>query len=271
VNPYAQKELEPPATPLKRGDTGPKVKRVQEWLCLHGHHTAVDGVFGPATDAAVRAFQRHTVEEDVVGREEWITNAADERTWWFLTEPMRRAVEWRPHGARGNLNVVDCAHGHLHANPHEVGGPNMGPWVRLYMDGREGPEYPWCAGFATYVLSQAFGHDKWRTFSCDDLAARAQESALFLPGFGIVAETDAKRPRPGDLFIIRRDRRQGTGQTMPRSDWHHTGIVTAVGDGYFETIEGNTNTNGAREGTAVHARTRSFGPNVDFVMTGGDS
>ena len=40
-------------------------------------------------------------------------------------------------------------------NPREIGGQNMGPWVRLYMDGREGAEFPWCAGFVCFVLAQA--------------------------------------------------------------------------------------------------------------------
>jgi hypothetical protein len=66
----------------------------------------------------------------------------------------------------------------------------------------------------------------------------------------------------GCLFLVRRSDRRWA------NDWIHTGIVTAVGDGYFETVEGNTNTTGARDGTAVHQRTRAFGPNVDFVLMG---
>src|SRR5437899_2976545 len=51
-----------------------------------------------------------------------------------------------------------------------------GGGVRLYMEGREGEEWPWCAGFACFVLGQAC-----RTLdvdppfppsvSCDSLAA----------------------------------------------------------------------------------------------------
>jgi len=38
-------------------DQGPKVKLIQEWLSLHGMNVALDGDFGPATDAAVKQFQ----------------------------------------------------------------------------------------------------------------------------------------------------------------------------------------------------------------------
>ena len=31
---------------------------------------------------------------------------------------------------------------------------NQGPWVRLYMNGRDGQEWPWCADFASYVLKR---------------------------------------------------------------------------------------------------------------------
>ncbi len=43
---------------LKRGDSGAAVRELQALLGQHGHATAVDGDFGPSTDAAVRAFQR---------------------------------------------------------------------------------------------------------------------------------------------------------------------------------------------------------------------
>lgn len=44
---------------VRQNDKGPKVKAVQEALVSgHGHDLVLDGVFGPATLAAVRSFQR---------------------------------------------------------------------------------------------------------------------------------------------------------------------------------------------------------------------
>jgi N-acetyl-anhydromuramyl-L-alanine amidase AmpD len=54
---------QPPAT-IRRGDSGWLVKRLQKLLTIHGFSPGPsDGVFGPQTDVAVRAFQR---SEDLV-------------------------------------------------------------------------------------------------------------------------------------------------------------------------------------------------------------
>lgn len=39
------------------GSTGQDVRTVQYLTAVHGHPVVVDGVFGPATEAAVRAAQ----------------------------------------------------------------------------------------------------------------------------------------------------------------------------------------------------------------------
>ncbi|MCC5811315.1 MAG: N-acetylmuramidase family protein [Ectothiorhodospiraceae bacterium] len=43
---------------MRRGDSGPRVERLQKKLVRHGHDIAVDGLFGPQTERAVRAFQQ---------------------------------------------------------------------------------------------------------------------------------------------------------------------------------------------------------------------
>lgn len=47
-----------PSPALRVGHQGPTVRHLQERLVASGHPTGVDEQFGPATDAAVRAFQR---------------------------------------------------------------------------------------------------------------------------------------------------------------------------------------------------------------------
>jgi uncharacterized protein YkwD len=48
---------EAPAAPPQQGATGPEVQQVQERLQAHGATVPADGVFGPGTDRALRAFQ----------------------------------------------------------------------------------------------------------------------------------------------------------------------------------------------------------------------
>ena len=233
---------------VARGARGVRARRVQEWLTLHGAGVVVDGAFGPATEAAVRAFQRR--------RTLAATGVVDRATFEALVAPMRRAVE--PPAATGTLGrtVVAVARRHLAEHPREAGGANRGPWVRLYMDGNEGRDWPWCAGFATWVLRQAAeAHDVAppvaRTWSCDELAGFAQAGDCFCRG----TTTAREQVTPGSLFLSRRSSR----------DWTHVGIVLRAMPDHFETIEGNTNDDGSRDGHEVVRRTRGW-DGKDFVL-----
>jgi peptidoglycan hydrolase-like protein with peptidoglycan-binding domain len=43
---------------IRKGDQQHPVKTLQHLLRARGHNVAVDGILGPNTDAAVRAFQQ---------------------------------------------------------------------------------------------------------------------------------------------------------------------------------------------------------------------
>jgi peptidoglycan hydrolase-like protein with peptidoglycan-binding domain len=57
----------------QQGSTGEDVRTVQYLVTAQGHPTAVDGVFGPATQAAVQAFQssRGLGADGIVGPQTW--------------------------------------------------------------------------------------------------------------------------------------------------------------------------------------------------------
>lgn len=52
---------------LKAGMEGASVRQLQGYLCGHGYALALDGEFGPATNAAVRSFQGRWTPDDVDG------------------------------------------------------------------------------------------------------------------------------------------------------------------------------------------------------------
>lgn len=58
---------------LKSGSTGEDVRSVQYLLAVHGHPVTVDGIYGPATKAAVHAFQsaKGLAADGVVGPATW--------------------------------------------------------------------------------------------------------------------------------------------------------------------------------------------------------
>jgi hypothetical protein len=234
---------------VAKGAKGPDAKRVQEWLNLHGRGVAVDGGFGVVTEAAVMAFQGAKRLEK--------TGRVDAATYEALVAPMLRVLnpDIAGEGDFGKL-VVALAKVHLREHPREVGGDNCGPWVRLYMDGREGKPWFWCAGFVTFVMKQAADILGVKTpikgsVSCDDLAAQGKAANRFLAaGAGTPAKVT-----PGALFLVR---------SKP-GDWTHTGIVTKAEAELFQTIEGNTNDDGSRNGFEVCARRRGYDAK-DFVL-----
>lgn len=234
----------------KKGDSGPKVRLIQEWLNLHGIRIVIDGDYGAATDWAVRGFQMKA--------EITVDGVAGNNTFTELTKPMRRAMEQITKGITtlGSL-VLAYAQLHLSQHPREVGGQNRGPWVRLYMDGNDGAEWAWCAGFASYIMRQACDSLGVPTpiissYSVDDLVSSAKLAGIFVSEN---AARDRTNVLGGSLFLVRRT----------PTDWTHVGIVGHREAETFETIEGNTNDEGHREGYEVCERTRSY-DNKDFIV-----
>ncbi len=234
----------------KKGSKGRKVKLIQEWLCLHGFHVVIDSDFGPATDGAVREFQKKKglTPDGVVGKS----------TFAKLIMPMTDAL--KPIAAGGKSlgqMVVAYAAQHLKQSPREIGGQNRGPWVRLYMDGNEGPDWPWCAGFASFILKQACQTlgvplPIKTSVSCDVLAEQAKQKGVFLTE---AKACNRKLIEPGSLFLVSRT----------ETDWVHTGIVLKADADAFNTIEGNTNDDGSREGYEVCKRIRGY-QKKDFIV-----
>jgi hypothetical protein len=139
-----------------------------------------------------------------------------------------------------------------------VGGPNSGPWVRLYTDGQEGVACPWCAGFATFCLKQAcdtlgIAMPVARTLSCDVMASSAGNKLLRQP-----KPSQRAKITPGSFFL----RLATHGEPFT---YAHTGIVVQVGADTFTSIEGNTNDEGSAEGYEVCSQTHSY-KNMDFIV-----
>lgn len=230
---------------LKINDHQGQVKLIQEWLCLHGRVVGTDGDFGSATEKAVKAFQADSGLAS--------TGIVDSNTFAKLVAPMQAALQpLAPTGGSLGDMVVAYAQQHLRQHPREVGGQNRGTWVRLYMNGNEGEQWAWCAGFVCFCLKQACDTLNLTTpitpsFSCDALATSAKSHHILV---------DHSHIKPGSLFLVKKS----------ASDWIHTGIVISVDTHTCETIEGNTNDDGSREGYEVCARTRAFSDKLDFIL-----
>jgi hypothetical protein len=251
--PWVRRELDFDHDVRRDDRDGTAVQRVQEWLTLNGLAVVIDRIFGPATEYAVRRFQayRHLPSTGVV----------DGATLAALTRPLRRALAPPSNDMSGiSARVVDAARRHRRVRPREVGGRNLGPWVRVYMDGIDGIDRPWCAGFACFMVRQAAWHAGIADpipsrIDCDALSQDAASSGRFVRGSdletGAVSLEDIPR---GSFFVQRR----------APGDWNHVGIVISALDRVMETIEGNTNDGGSREGVEVCRRIRGL-RDKDFI------
>ena len=258
---YIRREIEPPKKTVSRGASNASVRRIQEWLCFHHCRTSIDGKYGPATTDRVGFFQ-NSVGLPTNGR-------VNKATWDALVQPMKKALAEPVNvaGCSADLPLTAIAKQHLEQHPIEIGGPNEGPWVRLYCQGYDGPPWAWCAGFVTLIMQQAFFYKGESTpikgsVSCDSLAAQAKAAGIFVPGRSL-AKSKMSPETLGDISIFLK-RRTAT-------DWTHAGFAMATRGRpnalVFDTIEGNTNDEGSREGYEACSRTRGLGSgDYDFVV-----
>jgi hypothetical protein len=204
---------------LQNGDTGTKVKALQKLLDKYGSHLVIDGVFGPATEHAVREFQKdYDLEIDgIVG----------EKTLPILITAVKNLPKAKT-SAYPSLaeRLLKIALTELAAGAKEIGGPNSGPFVKKYTGGFEGEKYPWCAYFAlNYCLRLAAAPNKppiKEKSSSSRLKKEADKLKLYTE--------DIKDIYPGCLFVVK------GGPT----GFKHTGIVRAVvSDTVIWTVEGN--------------------------------
>lgn len=253
-------ELRAPFLPLTVGSTDGGVMRVQEWLSLHGFTVAIDGEFGPATRAAVEAFQRAAgcLRDENAG-------TVDVETWGALVAPLHRAEIVSGMPDKFGDRVARIARAHLLAKAREVGGDNRGPWVRHYGRGVDQSRvefFPWCQAFASHLWLKAA-----RDLQVDppfSLATREGAVSFYVPWVVDKARAaDKFRPGPavgavpvGSMFFV-------PGQINGVRSHIHVGVVVEDGAEVVLTIEGNTSADGGSNGYAVALRYRRKA-NIDF-------
>lgn len=265
IKKHYQKELSL-LRPQARGNTNAakEVEKIQSWLNLWenslnpriGLAVEIDGIFGPATELAVRNFQQAQGLR--------VSGVVDEEVFAKLTEPLRTAftTQTNEHTLRGK--IVDLAHLHLNQKPLELsirGETNRGPWVRSYMDGNEGNQWLWCMGFVQTILDQAFSEMSLdfqklmpRTYSCDLVGTHGIANNCLMRNKNL--KHSVELIKPGDIFLL----------SKSLHDWNHTGIIVEINfpEQTIVTIEGNTNHGGSRNGNGVYKRVRNFhSSNID--------
>ena len=208
-----------------------------------------DGQFGSDTFGAVELFQtRHT---DLLGNPLTVDGEVGSDTWGALFG--RDAIHIsRPAPTRKILKeVLNVASAEVGVREHPPGS-NRGEKVEEYQASvGVDPGEPWCAGFVYWCFVKAAANlgganpmkeKKCRTGSVVDLWDRANANKVKIVTHD-AALADPSLVQPGMVFVITMSCGHG-----------HTGFVARVIGNGLETVEGNTNDGGSREGIGVFRR-----------------
>jgi peptidoglycan hydrolase-like protein with peptidoglycan-binding domain len=220
-----------------KGSFGPSVKLLQMELDSLGYSVSIDGDYGPDTEAAVKLFQKHNglVEDGIAGP---ITLGK-----MFPNDAVRDSISRAVAPTALAEKVIEVAKRYV--GVRETRGYNRSPEIDAWTKelGLDELGLSWCMIFVQHcywVASKELGvKDVLRpdTAGVMDLWYKVPKSWQIHPIDGL----------PGDIIII--DHGEGKG---------HTGIVTGYGAGVYDSIEGNTNVAGSREGDGVYEKTREY-------------
>jgi hypothetical protein len=140
----------------------------------------------------------------------------------------------------------------------EKGDSNSGPEVDQYLKsvGLD-PGNPWCMAFVYWCYNQAAAQLNVPNFLIRTGGVLHQWNEQ-QPQRKIVLDKVLKTPaivQPGAVFIM--EFVKGTG---------HTGLVERIHGEFIDTVEGNTNDDGSREGYEVCRRTRKLASIKGFIQ-----
>ena len=169
--------------------------------------------------------------------------------------------------------LIEVAEAEAAKNVREVGGMNRGPDVEKYQKTVGlSPGSPWCAAFVAYCVQTSRGAatpPAWCSGSAITLWHRGTRK-MNSEGFTTPEKADFQtKVRPGMIWVRAKD---ASGATAARrGTWlqGHTGIVIAVDEEGFHTVEGNTNSAGSREGDGVYRKLHRWSYSTDIVRTVG--
>ena len=224
--------------PLKKGDSGQAVKDLQKLLQELDYNVPITGVYDTATYNAVLNFQGSHLNKH--GMPLLIDGKTGDLTMWALQNPRTKAVVGvidftkMPLASYGGSAVgrkaLQFAINEIIAGAGEIGGNNMGKWVKKYLDPTGLPEgNSWCAAFVSWCFMQASeGERKKMPFK---YSAGARDIYNQYKSKGWILDNQNELPAPGDIVAWWR-------VSLP-SGFGHIGIVHHYEDGFVYTIEGN--------------------------------
>ena len=225
------------------------VKAIQKQLNIfHCGPLIIDGDFGNLTFSAVKQFQARNT--DINGVPLVVDGKIGAITWQVLFPQNANIAITQSTNPLLN-EVLGFANSQI--GVREVPrNSNRGPQVSAYLQSvglnDNTGDYPWCMAFVYYCFKQAsqklgIANPMVKTAGVlrqwNETTYRKIKKANAINSPSLI--------KPGFVFI----RNYGNG-------YGHTGIVTKVEGGFIDSIEGNTNDNGSREGIGVFVLRRKI-------------
>lgn len=225
------------------------VKAIQSQLLkLNCGPIEVDGDFGGQTFSSVKLFQSRNT--DIQGIPLVVDGKIGSITWQILfKETDVHQTDVAPNDLFTEvIRIANTQLGVREDPPNSNRGKDVGKYLKsVGLDANSG-HYSWCMAFVYWCFKEAFDHlGKPNPLVKTGGVLRQWNETKNKKIKKADAINNPSLVKPGFVFI----RNHGGGKG-------HTGIVVAVNGGYIETIEGNSNNNGSREGVGVFRLTRKI-------------
>lgn len=249
------------------GATGAAVLELQRALKRHGFHVAVDGEFGPKTDAAVGQFQlaNDLLEDRIVGPKTWdaLLKTQSKPASIHAENEARVALFHRCRGVLGpQRDVLFAAISDLGCQEEPFGsndGPkiahlvtNEGQSYRDYWQIAPGPALPWCAMAVSQWIKVGLDVSSWSQTPQGAWFGGVSQWQQWAKQNGCWS-FDAK---PGSIFIMGRAGSGSDAADSARAG--HCGLVVGCTPISITTVEGNT-------GNKVASRERRSRDCIGFI------
>lgn len=248
---------------LRRGDTGEEVSLLQKMLYDLKYDINVDGDFGRETESCVKLFQKANGLKDdgVVGY-----NTITKLNYIWNNEFHHNNDDTFKYYDENLANCIVEA-SYKFVGQEEIPG-NMGfktPWFYKLMTGVGFVKtHPWCSYFTELVWKTGY-QDYIYKYMGNDVKKQKLTHDILSDLFSASVMTTYNNFRTNDEygFAISNTPLKGclfTLQSKVHKSFGHTGIVSVpnLHNSRMDTVEGNTNDKGGREGYIVAKRMRSI-------------
>lgn len=250
---------------VKKGSKGAAVKYLQQRLNAKGFHTAVDGDFGPGTDAVVRQFQasENIKSDGIVGPTTWsrlLVETTAQPPSDLLAEERKHLLSLIPKDTSKEVRrALSFAIDFLGSKEVPNGsnrGPDIDALVGTYNDYwkiGDNKGRPWCVMAVASWIALGCGYTipaeswsdwpkhPWWNPKTGGGAYRGSSSDVekWAKQKGWWTKAKASTPAPAGAYFTMGRGKSGSDASSSASAGHTAMIICDNGDGTVTTIEGN--------------------------------